>query len=106
MDTVTAVSGSGPAYLFYLAQAMMKSAVRNGLKEDSARQLVVETLYGASALLKNEKSSTPGDLVKAVASKGGTTERALAVFEEKELEIIIDIAIRMARKRSEEISKG
>ncbi|HNX90794.1 MAG TPA: pyrroline-5-carboxylate reductase [Candidatus Omnitrophota bacterium] len=106
MDTVTAVSGSGPAYLFYLAEAMIRSAERHGIKGDSARRLVTQTLYGASALLRAEAKTAPGELVAAVASKGGTTERALAVFEEKEMAVIIDLAISMAKKRSGELSKG
>ncbi|HPN72533.1 MAG TPA: pyrroline-5-carboxylate reductase, partial [Candidatus Omnitrophota bacterium] len=73
MDMVTAVSGSGPAYLFSLAEAMMEAAIVGGLSRESAKELVLGTLSGASELLKKSDHEA-ADLVKMVASKGGTTE--------------------------------
>ena len=105
MDTVTAVSGSGPAYLFYFAEAMIEAAIEMGLAEDVAKELVIEKFYGSSALMKEGKDS-PGELIKKVASKGGTTEAALTVFEEKGLKSIIKSAMLKAKERSEELSKG
>ena len=105
MDAVTAISGSGPAYLFYLAEAMMKSAKENGFTDEVSRTLVVETLYGAALILK-EGSLSPSELIKKVASKKGTTEAALSVFEEKAFARTVAQAIDKARKRSEELSGG
>jgi pyrroline-5-carboxylate reductase len=104
MDAVTAVSGSGPAYLFHLAEAMMDAAVEVGFDEGTAEKLVVQTLYGSSALLRQSKES-PAGLIKKVASKGGTTEAALAVLE-TELKDIVKAAVKRAKERSEELSKG
>ena len=104
MDAVTAVSGSGPAYLFYLAEAMMDSAVDLGFDAETAEKLVVQTLYGASALLHRSKES-PAELIKRVASKGGTTEAALAVLG-KEFKDTVKAAVKRAKERSEELSKG
>jgi len=102
-DSVTALSGSGPAYLFCLARAMISAGIDLGLKEDMAKKLVIRTLYGAGALLK-EGSSSPEELIQKVASKGGTTEAALAVFDSEEFDEIIKKAITKAKARSEEIS--
>lgn len=105
MDAVTAVSGSGPAYLFYLADAMVSAACGIGLESGVAEELVLQTLYGAAGLLKSFCES-PGDLIDKVASKGGTTEAALSVFSEKDLNSVIKTAIEKAKERSEELSKG
>ncbi|MGB3057705.1 MAG: pyrroline-5-carboxylate reductase [Candidatus Omnitrophota bacterium] len=105
LDAVTALSGSGPAYLFYLADAMMSAGEKNGLGREAVKELVTQTLYGAAILLGRSQSS-PGELIEKVASKGGTTEAALSVFNEKNLKAIIERAVDSARKRSEELSKG
>ena len=105
MDAVTAISGSGPAYLFYLADAMIEAAKSEGISESEAKELVAQTLYGSSLLLK-ESSSSAGELIKKVASKGGTTEAALGVFDEKGLKSIIKEAVKKARERSSELSEG
>lgn len=105
LDAVTALSGSGPAYLFYLVDAMISAGEKTGLKADVAKELAVQTVFGAAALLRKEGSS-PGDLIKAVASKGGTTEAALSIFEKKGLKEIIEAAVSRARERSKELSGG
>jgi len=102
-DGITALSGSGPAYLFYLARAMISAGLNLGLEEDVSKRLVIRTLYGAAALLK-EGSSSPEELIQKVASKGGTTEAALAVFDSERFNEIIKKAIVKAKARSEEIS--
>ncbi|MGB2601922.1 MAG: pyrroline-5-carboxylate reductase [Candidatus Omnitrophota bacterium] len=104
MDAVTAVSGSGPAYLFHLAEAMVEAAIEVGFDTEVAEKLVVQTLYGSSLLLRESKEA-PADLIKKVSSKGGTTEAALTVLE-KELKDIMKAAIKRAKERSEELSKG
>ncbi|MBD3426206.1 MAG: pyrroline-5-carboxylate reductase [Candidatus Omnitrophica bacterium] len=105
MDAVTALSGSGPAYLFYLAGAMIEAAVEMGIDGAAAEKMVGQTLFGASSLLRTCQQS-PQELTEKVASKGGTTEAALKVFEAKHLKSIIKTAIKRAKKRSEELSKG
>ncbi|MFH1837413.1 MAG: pyrroline-5-carboxylate reductase, partial [Candidatus Omnitrophota bacterium] len=72
MDAVTALSGSGPAYLFYLAKAMINAGTEMGMDKDKSEKLVIDTLAGAANLLKNMGVS-PEELIKKVASKGGTT---------------------------------
>ena len=105
MNAVTAVSGSGPAYLFYLAQAMILAGEKAGLDESIVSRLVEQTLLGSSILLKESKDSAR-ELISKVASKGGTTEKALSVFDQENLASIVEKAIQKAKKRSEELSKG
>ena len=106
LDAVTALSGSGPAYLFFLADAMISAGEKIGLEPGAAKELVVQTLYGASAILRNEADVSAGTLIRAVASRGGTTEAALSVFEQKGLRKIVETAVRKAKERSEELSRG
>lgn len=107
LDGITALAGSGPAYLFYLADAMIEAGRELGLEENVAREIVIQTLYGSAFLMKkNVISAVPSELAKKVASKGGTTEAALAVLEEKNMKAIIKSAIEKAKKRSEELSRG
>jgi len=103
LDAVTALSGSGPAYFFYLAEAMISAGEKMGLDKNVAIRLVEQTLYGAAALLRKEKA-VPADLIRKVASKGGTTEAALSVFDDKGMKAIIEEAILNAEKRSRELS--
>lgn len=105
MNKVTAVSGSGPAYLFYLAEAMIEAGKEPGLNEAKVKELVVQTLYGAALMLKETKE-LPGVLINKVASKGGTTEAALAVFRENDLKSVIKKAVKKAEKRAKELSSG
>ena len=104
MDAVTAISGSGPAYFFYLAEALIDAARSLGLDARTARVLVEKTALGSMKLLSALKED-PGQLRKKVTSKGGTTEAALAVFESKHLAAIIAEATAAARNRSQELSK-
>lgn len=105
LDAVTAVSGGGPAYLFYLADAMIEAGKSAGLCENAARELVLHTLHGAAALLK-QSGMKPGDLVIKVASKRGTTEAALSVFKEEGVKHAVRRAILKAKQRSRELSTG
>jgi pyrroline-5-carboxylate reductase len=103
MDAVTAVSGSGPAYVFYLMEAMLAAASRLGLTDEVARQLVYGTVAGAARLV-TETGSPPSELRERVTSKGGTTAAALDVMRQRELaEILID-AMAAAHRRSRELS--
>lgn len=104
MDAFTAVAGSGPAYLFYLAEGMLHAAVRLGFDQEVAAKIVATTLDGASAMLKASEVS-PAELRARVTSKGGTTAAAMAVFEEaRTLETIVT-AIRAARDRGAELAR-
>lgn len=105
MDAVTAVSGSGPAYLFYLAGAMIEAAEDEGLSEEQARTLVYQTLKGAAIVLEGSELSA-GELVSRVASRGGTTEAALNVFSHEGMDRAIKKAVAAAKQRSKELAEG
>ncbi|MGE0073150.1 MAG: pyrroline-5-carboxylate reductase [Thiomonas sp.] len=102
LDAVTAVSGSGPAYAFYLAEAMSRAGEELGLSASQARELTLATLAGAAALA--QRSSEPLATLRAnVTSKGGTTAAALEVFDQADLQGIIDRALHAAARRAEEL---
>ncbi len=98
MDVVTATSGSGPAYVFLLAESMMNASIKLGMSEDNAHKLVVQTLYGAACLLKNS-GKPPIKLREAVTSKAGTTEAALQSFAKNNFNDIVEQALIAARDR-------
>ena len=102
MDVVTALSGSGPAYFFYVAEKLRNAAVEHGLPETVADQLARQTLYGAGTLLR-ETGAAPEELRARVTSKGGTTAAAVAVFNAADLDEIIARAVGAAVTRSKEL---
>jgi len=102
MDAVTALSGSGPAYFFYLAEKLRQAAVEHGMPEKDADELVRQTLYGAGRLLC-DTGAAPEELRARVTSKGGTTAAAVGVFEEADLGGIIARAVAAAVARSKEL---
>lgn len=102
MDAVTGVSGSGPAYLFLVAEAMIAAGVEAGLEPEVADTLTRQTLLG-SAMLLAEGEDTPEQLRVNVTSPGGTTAEALQVFEEAGLRDIFREAILAATERSKEL---
>lgn len=104
MDTVTALSGSGPAYFFLVMEAMEAAAIANGLATDTARLLTIQTALGA-ARMAIESSDSPATLRQKVTSPGGTTERALSILEQGELRTLFEKAITGACERSRELSK-
>lgn len=99
MDAVTAISGSGPAYLFYVVESMIDAAVMLGLPRDIATQLVVQTMYGSAKLLR-DSGEHPTVLRENVTSPGGTTAAALRQFEEKGVRAAFSTAMEAARDRS------
>ncbi len=105
MDAVTAVSGSGPAYLFALTECLARAGMHQGLDEQLASQLARVTMEGAAALMRHSTES-PAVLRRNVTSPGGTTEAALEVLlgEEEGLAKLMDKAISAATKRSKELS--
>jgi len=103
LDAVTALSGSGPAYVFYVTEAMIKAGIAAGLDEALAKKLAIQTVYGSAKLLV-ESGEAPEALRRKVTSPGGTTEAALKVMTERKLEEIFTEAIQAAKKRSRELS--
>ena len=105
MDAVTALSGSGPAYFFYMMETMEKGAMKMGLNREDARLLTIETALGAAkmALLSG---TDPAVLRKQVTSPGGTTEQALNVFRAGGLDQLIIEAMEAAKQRSIELSES
>lgn len=102
MDTVTGISGSGPAYFFRFMEVMEEAAVARGLDRDKARLLVIETALGA-ARMALESSDDPGTLRQNVTSKGGTTAAALDVLEQGGLAELVDRAVGAAAERAAEL---
>lgn len=103
MDSVTAVSGSGPAYVFLLAEAMEAAGIAQGLPADAARTLVVQTLLGASRML-DEAGESPAELRRRVTSPNGTTQAAIESFQAGGFEALVDTALRAAQVRGQELS--
>lgn len=103
MDAVTAISGSGPAYFFYLTEILEKCAIEMGIDKEKARLLAVKTAVGSALLLKGSEDSAE-TLRRRVTSKGGTTEAAFHYFSEERLEDILKEGIGTARKRAKELS--
>lgn len=104
LDAVTAISGSGPAYFYYFVKSMIDAAKALGLDDATASLLVKQTMHGSFHLINNTNKPLD-ELIQSVASKGGTTEAALNVFDEKQLGDIIQDAIFSASKRAEALSK-
>lgn len=103
MDAVTAVSGSGPAYIFLLAEAMEEAAIAQGLPAKDARTLVLQTVLGAARMLV-ESDEAPAELRRRVTSPGGTTQAAIETFEAGGLRTLVGEAIANAARRGGELS--
>ena len=104
IDDFTAIFGSGPAYIFLFIETLIKIADKSGFK--NSKNMVIQTFLGSLLLLLSEKDS-PTHLKKSVTSKGGTTEAALKILENKNgLSTLISKAIDKAKKRSRELSKA
>jgi pyrroline-5-carboxylate reductase len=105
IDAVTALSGSGPAYFYYIVKHMIEAGKQMGVEEPVAALLVKQTMLGAFQIMNDSKLSLD-EMIKMVASKGGTTEAALNTFEDKEVGTHIIDALRAAEKRAKELSNG
>ncbi len=103
MDTVTAVSGSGPAYVFLLAEAMIEAGIAEGLPPDAARTLALQTVLGAARML-TESDVDAAELRRRVTSPNGTTQAAIEAFETGGLCVLVADAIHAARVRGAELS--
>ena len=104
IDAVTALSGSGPAYVFLFIESLIAGGVALGLTPDQSRQLALSTLSGATKLAA-ESSETPSVLRERVTSKGGTTAAALDIFRARQFEGIVEAAMQAASTRAAELSK-
>jgi pyrroline-5-carboxylate reductase len=104
IDAVTAVSGSGPAYVLLFLEALMEAAEEQGLTADQARQLALGTFHGATQLATLSPDA-PSVLRERVTSKGGTTAAALAVFQDRGLSDTIRAAVAAAARRAKELAR-
>jgi len=103
MDAVTGVSGSGPAYVFLLAEAMEAAAVAEGLSPEASRTLVLQTILGAARML-TESDETPAELRRRVTSPNGTTQAAIETFQAGGFEALVAKAVHAATVRGGELS--
>ncbi|MDM1756986.1 MULTISPECIES: pyrroline-5-carboxylate reductase [Acinetobacter] len=104
IDAVTAVSGSGPAYFFYMMESMIRAGKNMGLDEKVATALTLQTALGA-AQMAITSSNTPAELRKNVTSPNGTTQAALEVFDRAHISQNIQTALAAAQKRSQELAQ-
>jgi pyrroline-5-carboxylate reductase len=104
LDAVTAVSGSGPAYVFYIAQAMTQAGVSLGLPQATARQLALATLQGSAALAQDSGEDLDA-LREQVTSKGGTTYAAMTVLQDKQVAQAFHAALAAANARAKELAR-
>jgi pyrroline-5-carboxylate reductase len=105
LDAVTATSGSGPAYFFLLAEAMIEACILLGLSRDVATDLIVQTMLGSAKMLR-DTGKHPVELREMVTSPGGTTIEAIRHLEEAGVRAAFLNAIDAARRRSEELAQG
>ncbi|MFT3763454.1 MAG: pyrroline-5-carboxylate reductase [Pseudoxanthomonas sp.] len=103
IDAVTAVSGSGPAYAFLLAEAMEAAAISEGLPPEAARTLTLQTILGAARML-TETGEPPAELRRRVTSPNGTTQAAIETFQGGGFEALVGRAIHAAAVRGKELS--
>lgn len=103
MDAVTAISGSGPAYVFYAMEAMMEAAKSMGFADDQAKVMVRQTFLG-SVQLACQSADSPAELRRQVTSKGGTTAAGVAVLEENKVRDHFIECVRAAARRAKELS--
>ncbi|BES69666.1 pyrroline-5-carboxylate reductase [Marinobacter nanhaiticus D15-8W] len=104
LHSVTALSGSGPAYFFLILEALEEAAISNGLDAMTARQLAIQTMAGAAEMAARGPDE-PAQLKRNVMSPGGTTEQAIKTFEEGGLRELVQKAGQAAFKRSGELAK-
>lgn len=103
MDAVTALSGSGPAYLFYFLEALEEAGVYMGLSAEDARKAAEQTVYGSALLARERVDASANELRAEVSSPGGTTVEAIKYFDEKGIKGMIEEAVKRARDKSIEL---
>ena len=105
IDAITALSGSGPAYVFYFMNAMMDEAKALGFNENEAKDIVLNTFLGTSKLFENSENMA-NTWIERVTSKGGTTHAALSIFKEDKLNEKIQKGVKAAFNRAKELGKS
>ena len=105
IDMATAISGSGPAYLFLFAESLIDAAEELGFSRDTAKTLVLETINGAGNLIR-ESGKEPAELRRMVTSPGGTTAQALAALNEGDFPALLKRAVNAAYRRARELGQG
>ncbi|WP_273833040.1 pyrroline-5-carboxylate reductase [Guptibacillus sedimenti] len=104
MNAVTGLSGSGPAYFYYMVECMEKAAIQNGLDEETARELILQTIHGAAMMLRQTKQ--PAELLrKKITSPGGTTQAGIATLKEYDYEEALLACITDATNRSQQLGE-
>ncbi|MGE6258936.1 pyrroline-5-carboxylate reductase [Heyndrickxia sporothermodurans] len=104
LDAITGLSGSGPAYIYYIVEAMEQSAQEIGLEKTMAKKLIIQTLIGAAEMLEVSEKS-PEDLRKAVTSPGGTTEAGIRILDNKQVKDAFIHCIKEAALQSKRLSQ-
>lgn len=104
MDAITALAGSGPAYVFFLTEILESTGVHLGLAPDRAARLARKTVEGAAALMAAREGEAPCALRAAVTSKGGTTAAAMAILEDGRMEVLFTQALCAAVQRSKTLT--
>ena len=106
MNAITALSGSGPGFIAYLTDGLMQAGRAVGLNEEESHFFTIHMIAGSSLALVQDQNILPSEFVKKVASKGGTTEAGLRIFDKEKINNTIKKAIRAATKRAKELSKN
>ncbi len=104
LDAITALSGSGPAYFYYIVEAMERSAQEIGLDPDIAKQLIVQTIAGAAEMLQTSGMEA-AKLRQAVTSPGGTTEAGLQVLQNEQVDVAMIACIKAAKEQSKKLGQ-
>lgn len=105
IEAVTAVSGSGPAYIYYMMESMIEAGIRLGLTPETARELTVQTVAGAAAMVQTT-GEPPAELRRKVTSPGGSTQAALEVMAQRDFQIIVHDAMYRCAERAREMGEA
>jgi len=105
MDALTAISGSGPAYLYYMMEALEEASSQVGLDETVGKQLLIQTFKGAARMLE-QSELTPAQLRENITSAGGTTAAGISVLEEQGVKAAIQACVKAAAARSKEMGQA
>lgn len=105
LNAVTGISGSGPAYVYMFIDGLIRAGVKQGLSEDEAKTLAVNTVVGGAEMVVHTEDKTIDEMIAAVCSKGGTTIQAVDSFQKDDMAGMIDRAVSACVKRAEELSE-
>lgn len=105
LNAVTGISGSGPAYVYMFIEGLIKAGIKQGLTEDEAKTLAVNTVFGGADMVAHSEDKPISDLIAAVCSKGGTTIQAVDSFKADDMYGMIDRAVAACVRRAEELSE-